>query len=113
MNLFLVHFNEDVCKKEMALDPDYMSQILTSAIHALKTEDGKVNLESLFGACVKRISMHVTYHITEEIQKKLKAKNEAEVGSVATSNLTPQTEPLPDEVTGNDFVESNPPDALA
>lgn len=108
-NQFLLHFNEGVCQKTMALDPDYMAQILTSSIHALKTEDGKVYLETLFGACVKRISMHVTYHITEEIQKKLKAQKGTE--TVDTSNLVGTTDGqvLPDEATGVDMVQSPPP----
>ena len=56
------------------LEADYCAQVLMSAIHALKHEDGIVKKSALFESVVNRISCHVTYHVVEEIQKKLKAK---------------------------------------
>lgn len=99
-----------------ALEADYLAQVLMSAIHALDHKIGKVRKSDLFEACINRVSCHVTYHVVEEIQKKLKAK----AGENAeTMPLDPRTEAeitgenpdiLPDEVHG---VMPAPPDTVA
>lgn len=77
-----------------ALDADYLAQVLMSAIHALDHKNGKVRKSDLFESCVNRISCHVTYHVVQEIQAKLKAK-----GAVETRPLE-DADVLPDEVHG-------------
>lgn len=59
-------------------EADYLSQVLMSGIHALKHERGIVTKSELFETCINRISCHVTYHVVEEIQKKIKAKQIAD-----------------------------------
>ncbi len=80
-----------------ALEADYLAQVLMSAIHALDHKIGKVRKSDLFEACVNRVSCHVTYHVVEEIQKKLKAKAAATGEEVVSTPLNPD-EVLPDEV---------------
>lgn len=59
-----------------ALDGDYMAQILMSAIHAYDHKHGLVSKKELFESCINRISCHVTYHAVQEIQARMKAKQE-------------------------------------
>lgn len=86
----------------LALDADYVAQILMSAIHAMKHEFGYAKKSDLFESCVNRISCHVTYHVVEEIQNKLKAKAAADAPKTETvetpdGNLTDNVTPLVQE----------------
>ncbi len=63
------------------IEADYLAQVLMSAIHALKHEDGRIRKSALFDSCVNRISCHVTYHVVQEIQAKLKAKEAADAAA--------------------------------
>lgn len=65
--------------QELYLDADYMAQILMSAIHAMDHKHGWVSKTELFDSCVNRISCHVTYHVVQEIQERLKAKAKADI----------------------------------
>ena len=57
------------------LTAEYMLQVLTATMHGLKEFDaGRVKKSYLFRACVKKISMHVSYDATKAIQDKIKAE---------------------------------------
>jgi hypothetical protein len=72
------------------LEADYMAQVLMSAIHALKHENGMVRKSELFESVVNRISCHITYHAVEEIQKRIKAQA-AQAGEEIVIVETPTT----------------------
>lgn len=59
-----------------ALDADYTAQILMSAIHAYDHKHGLVSKKELFESCINRISCHVTYHAVQEIQNRMKTKQD-------------------------------------
>lgn len=81
------------------LDADYTAQILMSAIHALDHKHGLVSKKDLFESCINRISCHVTYHAVQEIQARMKAKQEK-------TGLNPDTalQLVDDEILPNQTV---------
>lgn len=82
------------------LSADYMAQVLTSAIHALKGDDGLIKKSALFKSCVKRISMHITFDANTEIQDRIKAeaaKAGETVGTLPADQLQPNQETAPQE----------------
>lgn len=82
------------------LDADYTAQILMSAIHALDHRHGYVYKSDLFESCLNRISCHVTYHAVQEIQTRLKAKQEADAAAASAGTETPDNVvPLEQETT--------------
>lgn len=72
---------EDEKGEKIAFDADYTAQILMSVIHSTSKKEGIANKLELFESCVNSISKHVTYHVVQQIQEKLKA-------NVAASDLT-------------------------
>lgn len=90
-------------------DAEYFAQILTSAIHALDKKLGKIKKRDLFEACLNRISCHVTYHVTQEIQERIKKKAGA-VAVPANPHVATEEMPevLPDEVRGELPVGTDP-----
>ena len=69
LNKLVAEENQDGTKN---FDANYVAQILMSAIHAYDHKHGWINKSDLFDSCVNRISCHVTYHVVQEIQAKLK-----------------------------------------
>lgn len=53
---------------------DYAAQVLMSAIHALDHKIGQISKKALLFACVNRISCHVTYEASKEIQARLQSQ---------------------------------------
>lgn len=96
-----------------ALSADYMAQVLTSAIHSLKADEGLVKKSSLFKACIKRISSHITFEASQEIQERLKAeakKNGEELGSVPMEPGAEDAAVIPKEsAVGNDLPPGSTP----
>jgi hypothetical protein len=104
VNQFLLHFNEDVMDEGLALEADFMAQILIGEIHSIEKGQGKVYLEKLFEGCVGRISKQLTYNIGVDLQARLK-KAEGNTTEPNAANLPdPEDAVLPDEVTGADMV---------
>jgi hypothetical protein len=94
----------NVLTKPYYLTPEYFLQVLTSAMHGLKESDGIVTKKQLFGICVKKIAMHVSYDATKEIQDKIRAKAAEEGKPVGTftDGMTDESDeiaPLPAEPT--------------
>ncbi len=71
-NEMLTAINE--LTKPNNLDADYMGQIVMSALHGQKSNQGYVFKHTLFEDCVNRVSRHVTWFAVEEIKKRLAAK---------------------------------------
>lgn len=72
-----------------AFEPDYMAQILMSAIHSLDHKNGKVLKTDLFENCLNRISCHLTYNVVQEIQARLKAKAAETQTTTTGDNVVP------------------------
>lgn len=81
------------------LEADYMAQVLMSAIHALKHENGMVRKSELFESVVNRISCHITYHAVEEIQKRIKAQAAA-TGEQTVTVETPMSNEPAEQASG-------------
>lgn len=79
------------------IDADYTAQILMSAIHAMDHKFGWIKKSDLFDSCMNRISCHVTYHAVQEIQTRLKAKQEAETPTTTETTGTTDTTLLEQE----------------
>lgn len=53
---------------------DYMAQVTMAVIHALDRKEGILKKSEIFERCVHAVSCHVTHHVVQEIQEKLKAQ---------------------------------------
>jgi hypothetical protein len=82
---------------------DYMAQIVMSAIHAYKHEIGIVYKSELFESCVNRISCHVTFHVVEEVKKRLQPQQKD-----ADASLADPEADNPEPVQGEDHSEEAP-----
>lgn len=74
-------------------DGEYFAQVLMHAIHARSKKDGYVRKSDLFNECINRISCHVTFNLSEEIQARIKAKKLEE--KTTTDETTEELDTLP------------------
>jgi hypothetical protein len=92
-NELLAAINTITGEEDQGFEADYFAQVLMSAIHAMKHEDGRTTKLALFEGCVNRISCHVTYHMVQEIQRKIEAKKiEQKIADGTLEGLIPLTE---------------------
>jgi len=75
-------------------DADYAAQIVMSALHSGDSKKGTINKTELFGTCVNKISRHVSFHVVEEIQNRLR-----EAKGQATEDTARDLEALEQETT--------------
>lgn len=71
---------------------DYMAQIVMSGFHSYDRKTAYYKANEMFEYCINRISNHITHHIVEEIQKRLRMEQAIakEAGkSLTTDNVVP------------------------
>ena len=89
-NRLLMRFN--AIAEPMCIDADYAAKALIGVIHSLEKGVGKVTEDQLLHAMVHRISCHLTFDLSKELEAREKksaqlseAADDAEKGSSSTA----------------------------